>query len=396
MSTCVTCAGLNCLDLPDDSELYSLDREIFPFILRCPEGQDCTEGNFVRFVCCNVTITAFFPPGSTSEQRNLILQDAVNQCSVAAAFCGELDQNENPPDPPEVPPTPPVQEFFCSEPVGLTLPCPDGNFHYRLPACAFTGRTQEEANELATEFAIIDANDKKFCVSIPTMCWCSDVANSFDNQIFGGELPYSIGVTLGYVPAGLSVFVVGSKVRISGTPTTPGIYSFTLNVTDGTGNYWTGVVTFSVQTIGYSANTTANFVVPNVAATVVVSIPNTNMAVGDILKFSEVVGGFNSNELGSFEVTSITPVTLENIDATPGTTIASGTTAYWDLQEVPSFSVGDPYSFQMPAVGGSGTYTWSYTGDLPSGITLTAAGLLAGTPTESAADATISFVDTAC
>lgn len=343
-----------------------------------------------------MTITAFFPPGSTITERQEILQDAVNRCSVAAAFCGELEQTENPPDPPEVPPTPPVQEFFCSEPINLTLPCPTGNFHYRLSACAFTGRTQEEADDAAQAFAIQQANDTKFCVAVPTMCWCSDGSDSFDNQIFGGELPYSFGVTLGYVPAGLSVALVGSKIRISGTPTTPGVYSFTLNVTDGTGSFWTGVVTFSVQTIGYSANTTANFTVPNVGNTVVVSIPNTNMAVGDILKFSVVSGGFNTNELGTFEVTSITPVTLENIDATPASTIASGTTAYWDLQEVPSFSIGDPYSFQMPAVGGSGTYVWSYTGDLPDGITLTAAGLLSGTPTESAADAEISFVDSAC
>ena len=49
---------------------------------------------------------------------------------------------------------------------------------------------------------------------------------------------------------------------------------------------------------------------------------------------------------------------------------------------VPKATVNTPYSFTMTPYGGSGTYTWSAT-NLPAGITMSASGLLAGTPTSS-------------
>ncbi|MGH2542912.1 MAG: putative Ig domain-containing protein, partial [Ardenticatenaceae bacterium] len=55
---------------------------------------------------------------------------------------------------------------------------------------------------------------------------------------------------------------------------------------------------------------------------------------------------------------------------------------------------GVPYSFTFAAWGGEGTYSWSHyqessvercTGDLPDGLTLSASGVLSGTPTAAAA-----------
>ena len=44
--------------------------------------------------------------------------------------------------------------------------------------------------------------------------------------------------------------------------------------------------------------------------------------------------------------------------------------------------VGQSYSFQCTAIGGSGNYRWSIgSGTLPSGITLSQNGLLSGIPT---------------
>ena len=49
---------------------------------------------------------------------------------------------------------------------------------------------------------------------------------------------------------------------------------------------------------------------------------------------------------------------------------------------IPPGFVSTPYSHQMSAYGGSGSYTWSiWSGSLPSGLSLSSSGLISGTPT---------------
>lgn len=48
---------------------------------------------------------------------------------------------------------------------------------------------------------------------------------------------------------------------------------------------------------------------------------------------------------------------------------------------LPAGVVGTPYSQTLGAVGGSGAKTWSKTGTLPAGLTLSSVGVLSGTPT---------------
>jgi Putative Ig domain len=49
---------------------------------------------------------------------------------------------------------------------------------------------------------------------------------------------------------------------------------------------------------------------------------------------------------------------------------------------IPEGYVSTPYSHQMSAYGGSGSYTWSiWSGSLPAGLTLSSSGLISGTPT---------------
>jgi hypothetical protein len=60
---------------------------------------------------------------------------------------------------------------------------------------------------------------------------------------------------------------------------------------------------------------------------------------------------------------------------------------------LPSGTVGTPYSTQLTATGGTNSYTWSITsGALPSGLNISAGGLISGTPT---ANATFGFNATA-
>ena len=49
---------------------------------------------------------------------------------------------------------------------------------------------------------------------------------------------------------------------------------------------------------------------------------------------------------------------------------------------LPDGYVNTPYSQQMSAYGGSGSYTWSiWAGSLPAGLSLSSSGLISGTPT---------------
>lgn len=75
-------------------------------------------------------------------------------------------------------------------------------------------------------------------------------------------------------------------------------------------------------------------------------------------------------------------LTLTVVFGTPNITTTS----------LPQATVGVAYSFQMEATGGSGTYAWSITaGTLPAGLSMSAGGLISGTPTAAVSD-TLTFL----
>jgi len=56
--------------------------------------------------------------------------------------------------------------------------------------------------------------------------------------------------------------------------------------------------------------------------------------------------------------------------------------------ELPPAYVGMAYAVQLSAANGNGSYTWSVTsGSLPAGLSLSASGLISGTPTTSGTSA---------
>ncbi|PYR52929.1 MAG: hypothetical protein DMF89_01055, partial [Acidobacteria bacterium] len=58
--------------------------------------------------------------------------------------------------------------------------------------------------------------------------------------------------------------------------------------------------------------------------------------------------------------------------------------------QLPDAFVGTPYSYQLAALGNAGGVTWTATGGLPGGLTLSNSGLVSGTPT-TAGFANVSF-----
>ncbi len=105
----------------------------------------------------------------------------------------------------------------------------------------------------------------------------------------------------------------------------------------------------------------------------------------------QITGYFNYpvGNVTSFAVTNLTPDTTYYYRVRATTSngqsqnsnyiIVPRITTAWNL---PSITVGVPFYKVMAAIGGTAPYTWTITGgSTPTGITLTSAGLLSGTPT---------------
>ena len=185
----------------------------------------------------------------------------------------------------------------------------------------------------------------------------------------GGVPPYSWRLSAGTLPPGL--FLTPTAL-LSGVWTTPGTYNFTFTLTDSTGitATQTEAVTVAPATVlpagvvgtAYSASTP----------------PGATLASGTI-------GGPPPGVLVTSNGLAGIPITAGSYVFSLGTTTYSvGVTAPLapSTTNPPDGTVGVPYSGSLPVNGGTAPYTWSLTtGSLPTGLSLTASGQIAGTPT---------------
>ena len=205
----------------------------------------------------------------------------------------------------------------------------------------------------------------------------------------GGYSPYTWSVT-GSLPAGLTL----SGNVISGTPTAAGVTSVTLNATDSA-----VIPTVVTKVFSLTINppplviTTASLP----AGTVGASYSQTLAATGGVSPYTwSVVGSLPSG-------LTLNAGVLSGIPSTPGTatitfkaTDSAGTpvstTATLSLTinpaplsittaSLPAGTVGVSYSQTLAATGGIAPYSWSVTGSLPTGLTLSSAGVISGIPT---------------
>ena len=208
----------------------------------------------------------------------------------------------------------------------------------------------------------------------------------------GGTDTTTWSLTGGSLPAGLTLDAFTGV--ISGTPTTVGLSSFTVQVTDGT---QTATADFSLTV--------------NAPLTISTTSPLPTGAVGVAYNIALVATG--GTETNSWSVTAGTlpagltlAVATGLISGTPTTgglstftvRVTDGlqaTTRVFDLSVNASLAITTPsplpaaiqnatYSTTLAATGGAGTKTWSVTGALPTGLTLApATGVISGTPTGS-------------
>jgi hypothetical protein len=85
-------------------------------------------------------------------------------------------------------------------------------------------------------------------------------------------------------------------------------------------------------------------------------------------------------------------ITVTNVDGTQSGGLSFPVTSPLlsiDISSVPAGTVGIPYTANLAATGGAAPYSWSLLSPLPSGLTLSSAGIISGTPS---ATGTFSFM----
>jgi len=241
---CPYCLPLDC-DSLEDQNLYSIERELFPFILSCPPGFSCDSGSSFQMVCCGQLLSAQFPPNATVDDKNTIRQEIVNQCGVRMAFCGNGDLPQNPPDDPVT--------LFLNSPKQCTVRCPDGNpFTYIIAAGTFAAPTQAQADQQAADAACVQAGLRKVCLGKLSGCLCVGAAYSATISHTGGLPPLHWSISSGALPTGLSIDQTGT---ISGTPTVNGTFDFIVQARQSDGSYMRKPYTLVVIEIVTSALT---------------------------------------------------------------------------------------------------------------------------------------------
>ncbi|MCZ8324668.1 MAG: putative Ig domain-containing protein [Sphingomonadaceae bacterium] len=214
----------------------------------------------------------------------------------------------------------------------------------------------------------------------------------------GGAGPYTFALTGGALPAGVSL----SGGTIAGTPTAAGSFNFAITATDANGQAGTRSYTLAVAAPNL-AIAPASGALPISYAT---AFSRSFAASGGVGPYSYALTGTLPAGL-SFNATTATvagtPTTSGNFSFTVTATDTGSTglgapftvsgsytlaiaapTITVTPSPLPNATAGQAYSTALVAAGAVAPYSFSLSsGTLPAGVTLSAAGQLAGTPTAS-------------
>lgn len=214
---------------------------------------------------------------------------------------------------------------------------------------------------------------------------------SADLAARGGLPNFVWSITQGALPEGLSLSPTGT---ISGTPTRIALTTFTVRVTDSTGGFAERALSINIE-----ADTTG------------VLITTTSLPGGDVTQDYRAVvnatGGFppftwtaqglppglqmdaaqgiisgRPTTAGTFEVIVRVADRQGNGDSSVYRVVITGTPIVIAPAELPTGSVDQAYSQALSATGGTAPYRFALTsGSLASGLSLSTAGAISGTPT---------------
>ena len=216
-----------------------------------------------------------------------------------------------------------------------------------------------------------------------------NVAYTDQLTVTGGTSPFTWSVASGTLPPGLTLNA--STGLLSGTPTTAGTYSFTVKVTDNSGLSDTAPLTVTIipgpsmtfaappggwtRTVyGYTLTETGG------TAPYTWSVISGSLPAGISLSPAGTLSGTPTATGTSSFTVRVTDAKGQSATQATSITISAGVSTTFAAP--PAAVVNTAYSYTLTATGGTAPYTWSVnTGTLPAGITLSAAGVLSGTPT---------------
>ncbi len=275
-------------------------------------------------------------------------------------------------------------------------PTVTGNFSFTLTATDSTSGTPGQASRSYT-LAIVAPTLTVAPSTLPS--GTAGAAYSQTLSTSGGTAPYTYTLSSGALPAGLSLSSAGV---LSGTPTVAGSFSFVVGVTDAGSFGGSHAYTLSI------ASPTLAITPPTLpAAAINASYSQALSTSGGTAPYSYTLnaGSLPSGmSLSAGGVLSGTPTTAGNFAFTVRVTDANAFTAAQAFTltvasptltlsppALPAGTAGSAYSQALSATGGTAPYSYSLaTGALPAGLSLSAAGVLSGTPTQAG-----SFVFTA-
>jgi Putative Ig domain len=268
-------------------------------------------------------------------------------------------------------------------------PASSGNFNFTAQVTDTVGRTAVRAFDVIIHPPLTITTSSPLPVGVVAAPYSRSLTAS------GGTLPYTWVRTGGSLPPGLIFSSSGdSNALISGTPTSPGDFNFTAQVTDSGGR--TAVKVFDVTINSALTITTASPLPVGVAGT---PYSQSLTASGGTQPFTWVrsAGSLPAGlDLSSNGLISGTPTSAGNFNFTAQVTDTGGRTAVktFDVSIIPPLTIttvsplpngteGTAYSHPLAASGGSPPYSWSITG-LPPGLTLnTTNGTISGAPRSS-------------
>ena len=291
-----------------------------------------------------------------------------------------------------------------SLPVGMTLD-PASGLLSGIPAAqgkaSFTVRATVNASGCFAE------QSYSLTINCPTITVNPTTINNGNlgvpyNQQFtqtGGTGNVTWSLSVGSLPNNMTLSTAG---LLSGTPVMSGNYPITVRATDGSGCFGERSYTLVIGTcpaITITPNSLPNGLIGanyNQALTATGGTPGYTFTVGAglpsglTLSAAGVLSGV-SNVVGSFSFT-VTATDQGGCTGTKNYTLQICGTITVNPATLPGTAVGANYNQTMTASGGVAPYSFSFGGTLPTGLTLTSAGVLSGTPN---AAGTFSFSVTA-